>query len=82
VGSITGTNAALPEPRTAVQLRHSHKLLYCRLMGDSDRGPADLFKTQTDSRSSNCVRITASSVPLGLSVLDRKPGIRRPSTPI
>jgi hypothetical protein len=84
VGSIIGTNVAPPEPRTAVQLSHSNKLLYCRLIGGgfSDRGHRRSIKTQTDIRSSNCVRITASSVPLGLRVLDRKPGIRQPQAPI
>jgi hypothetical protein len=45
VGSIIGTNVAPPEPCTAVQLSHSNKLLYCRLIGvaSSTAVPADLL---------------------------------------
>lgn len=68
--------------RGPVKSQQQTPLLPIDRRGFSDRGPRRSMKTQTDSRSSNCVRITASSVPLGLRVLDRKPGIRQLRAPI
>src|SRR5215831_15046159 len=51
--SIIDTNVAPPEPRIAVELSHSNKVLYCRLIGGPflRRGPSDL-RDAGNSRSS------------------------------